>query len=274
MNQNTHILTITDTNEGLEKNYKHLLGEWKIKQYTHSGINVFQSVYNVPRKYEKYLILSFDRKKNMICSILLKLHNNYPSQFALNRYLSHTQLIFDLITQFQAKYYSMGFIYNLLYIYIQDNLKFQQVETVKNIFWAAKKEWAIVTSNIIDDRPIIQKILSKNKHNKKFITNNNLSIIQKDWLKIKDVYTKNQDFYIFFPDTFINIFKQKEIDEISFSYLKQKVFPLSKQYIEKAAEHYVFNNTQKKYIQDQLDIWLSLRKILFLSNLILQIAKK
>jgi hypothetical protein len=55
---------------------------------------LFHSTSNIPRMFEVYLILDFEKKRSLICDLLFTIHQNYPQQFPLEQYLFSTKKIF------------------------------------------------------------------------------------------------------------------------------------------------------------------------------------
>ncbi len=55
---------------------------------------LFKSSENIPRNMELFIIIDFEKKRSLICDLLLSIHNTYPKNFTLDNYLHSTKKIF------------------------------------------------------------------------------------------------------------------------------------------------------------------------------------
>lgn len=258
--------------EQLLFNYRELEKQWAIKQWCSSGNNIFQSEFNVSRKYEEYLIIHFSEKKYLICHFLLHIHQAFPEVFTLPMYHQHTQMLFDIITRYNAKYYSVDLVRGLIIKYISLLYKQQKkIVLILNDYNIYNQETFTLSAHEIKE---INKILTNSQRYQEFIEHNSLNKIQKDWSRIQSICLHDTKFKQFFPNSFLEIFRKRNMDEINFSYLRTQTFPNCRDSLQILAYKFLAKRKKRKYIEKELKEELSLRKVLFLSNYIMKQSKK
>jgi hypothetical protein len=100
----------------------------------------------VPKSLELYLIVSFERKRSIICDILLDIHKAHPEFFSLDQYLRATKHVFSVITQYRWAEENVSFVIKVIICYLQMNLKFLSAEWLSEILIHHKME-----SDLIDE---------------------------------------------------------------------------------------------------------------------------